>query len=219
MTKTIVYIDGFNLFYGLLQHKPNRWLDLVKFAEAIVGPHYDILTVKYFTSKTKSYPENPQSLLNQHYYWLALSTLPKIKLIEGFYQKSKRLMPFYREPCKSCSLVPNHLAPVVKLEEKRSDVNIATEMLMDAISETTEAFTLITGDSDLAAPVQAIRYRLEKPIAVFNPHKATCLELKRSASFYKNIPEDLPTQCQLPYNITLPDGTTIHVPTEWTTAP
>ena len=98
MTRTIVYIDGFNLFYGLLQHKPNRWLDLVKFAETIVGPHYDVLAVKYFTSKTKSYPENPQSLLNQHYYWLALSTLPKIKLIEGFYQKSKRLMPFYMEP-------------------------------------------------------------------------------------------------------------------------
>lgn len=219
MIRTIVYIDGFNLFYGLLQHKPNRWLDLVKFAEAIVGPHYDILTVKYFTSKTKSYPENPQSLLNQHYYWLALSTLPKIKLIEGFYQKSKRLMPFYREPCKSCSLVPNHLAPVVKLEEKRSDVNIATEMLMDAISENADAFTLITGDSDLAAPVQAIRYQLKKPIAVFNPHKATCLELKRFASFYKNIPADLPAQCQLPYNITLPDGTTIHAPTGWTTSP
>ena len=84
MVKTIVYIDGFNLFYGLLQHKPNRWLDLVKFSEAIVGPQYDILAVKYFTSKTKSYPENPQSLLNQHYYWLALSTIPKITTEEAF---------------------------------------------------------------------------------------------------------------------------------------
>ena len=46
MTRTIVYIDGFNLFYGLLQHKPNRWLDLVKFAEAIVGPRYDTLPPK-----------------------------------------------------------------------------------------------------------------------------------------------------------------------------
>ena len=46
MTRAIVYIDGFNLFYGLLQHKPNRWLDLVKFADAIVGPHYDVLMVK-----------------------------------------------------------------------------------------------------------------------------------------------------------------------------
>ncbi len=89
-------------------------------------------------------------------------------------------------------------------------------MLMDAISETADAFTLITGDSDLAAPVQAIRYQLKKPIAVFNPHTATCLELKRFASFYKNIPADLPAQCQLPYNISLPDGTTIHAPAGWT---
>ena len=51
---------------------------------------------------------------------------------------------------------------------------------------------------------------------VFNPHTATCLELKRFASFYKNIPADLPAQCQLPYNISLPDGTTIHAPAGWT---
>jgi len=216
MTKTIVYIDGFNLFYGLLQHKPNRWLDLVKFSELIVGPQYEVIAVKYFTAKTKSYPVDHQSELNQHYYWQALSTLPKLKLIEGFYQKSKRLMPFYKEPCKSCSQIPNHLAPVVKLEEKRSDVNLATEMLMDAISDTAEAYTLITGDSDLAAPIQAIRYRIRKPIAVFNPHQATCLELKRFASFYKNIPADTPSRCQFPYNLTLPDGTTIHAPAGWT---
>ncbi len=37
--------------------------------------------------------------------------------------------------------------------------------------------------------------------------------------FYKNIPDDLPAQCQLPYNITLPDGTIIHAPTGWTASP
>ena len=89
----------------------------------------------------------------------------------------------------------------------------------DYTAENADAFTLITGDSDLAAPVQAIRYQLRKPIAVFNPHKSTCLELKRFASFYKNIPADLPAQCQLPFNITLSDGTTIHAPTGWTTSP
>lgn len=216
MTKTIVYIDGFNLFYGLLQHKPNRWLDLSKFANLLVGPQYEIVAVKYFTSKSRSYPIDHQSELNQHYYWQALSTLPNVKIIEGFYQKSKRLMPFYKEPCKSCPQVPNHLASVVKLEEKRSDVNIATELLMDAVTGAADAFTLITGDSDLAAPVQAVRYRLKKPIAVFNPHVATCMELKRFASFYKNIDEDIPAQCQLPYNITLPAGMTIHAPSGWT---
>ena len=88
---------------------------------------------------------------------------------------------------QSFTLMVSICAPVVKMEEKRSDVNIATEMLMDAISGCADAFTLVTGDSDLAAPVQAIRYRLKKPIAVFNPHEATCLELKRFASFYKTL--------------------------------
>lgn len=215
MTKTIVYIDGFNLFYGMLQHRPNRWLDLVKFADLLVGSEFEVLVVKYFTSKTKSYPANPKSELNQHYYWQALSTLPRLELIEGFYQRSKRLMPFYKDPCKSCPQIPSHLASVVKLEEKRSDVNIATEMLMDAVLGAADAFTLVTGDSDLVAPVQAIRYKLRKPIAVFNPHQGTSLELKRFASFYKNIAIDLPDQCQLPYDVTLPNGTIIHAPAGW----
>ena len=33
---------------------------------------------------------------------------------------------------------------------------------MDAVSNAADAFTLITGDSDLAVPVQAIRYRMKK---------------------------------------------------------
>lgn len=218
MTRTIVYIDGFNLFYGLLQAKPNRWLDLVAFARALVGDNHDVAEVKYFTSKTKSYPADPRSEMNQHFYWQALQTLPNLKIIEGFYQRSKRLMPFYKEPCKSCARVPNHLASVVKLEEKRSDVNIATEMLMDAATGAAEAFTLVTGDSDLAGPVHALRYRLKKPIAVFNPHQAICLELKRYASLYKNIAHDLPAKCQLPENVTLPNGMTVHAPPGWTMA-
>ena len=31
--KVIVYIDGFNLFYGMLKGTPYKWLDLEKFAD------------------------------------------------------------------------------------------------------------------------------------------------------------------------------------------
>ena len=31
--KTIVYIDGFNLYYGLLRGTRNMWLDLERFAQ------------------------------------------------------------------------------------------------------------------------------------------------------------------------------------------
>ena len=100
--------------------------------------------------------------------------------------------------------------------KKTVDVNIATEMILDAVlGRDVDAFTLVSGDSDLAGPVSAIRYKLKKPVAVYNPHGGTCDELKKFASLYKNIPQDMPSRCQLPDEITLPDGSTIHRPAEW----
>ena len=36
MKKTIIYIDGFNLYYGLLRSSKNKWLDVVAFANSLL---------------------------------------------------------------------------------------------------------------------------------------------------------------------------------------
>ena len=36
MKKTIIYIDGFNLYYGLLRFSHCKWLDVVSFASALL---------------------------------------------------------------------------------------------------------------------------------------------------------------------------------------
>ena len=213
--KVNVYIDGFNLFYGMLKGTPYKWLDLEKFADSLVADDVEVVSIKFFTAPIKAYPPNPDKLLRQHFYLEALFALPRVKIIEGFYTKHKVKMPFYKEPCVFCDKVDG-MASVVKLEEKRSDVNIATEMLLDATLESgIDAFTLVSGDSDLAGPVSAIRYRLKKPVAVYNPHIGTCDELKRYASLYRNIPRGLPAKCQLPDVVITPDGRTIHRPAAW----
>ena len=40
--RTIVYIDGFNLFYGLLRNTPWLWLDLEKLVRSLLTEKYDI---------------------------------------------------------------------------------------------------------------------------------------------------------------------------------
>ena len=213
--KVNLYIDGFNLYYGMLKGTPHKWLDLEKFADTIVADDIEVVAIKYFTARIKTYPHDPDKLLRQHYYLEALSAMPRIQIIEGFYTKHKIRMPFYKEPCISCDKTGG-MAAVVRLEEKRSDVNIATEMILDAMLDSNvDAFTLVSGDSDLAGPVSAIRYKLKKPVAVYNPHSGTCDELKKFASLYRNIAHDTPSRCQLPDDITLPDGRTIHRPAAW----
>ena len=49
--RTIVYVDGSNLYYGLLRRTAYKWLDLKAFAEKLLLPEYHIDTIKYFTSR------------------------------------------------------------------------------------------------------------------------------------------------------------------------
>ena len=55
--KTIVYIDGFNLFYGCLKHSDDKWLDLIKLFNRILkdqDPSTDIIKVKFFTADIRA---------------------------------------------------------------------------------------------------------------------------------------------------------------------
>ena len=47
--RAIVYVDGFNLYYGSLKGTPYRWPDLVRLADLML-PAQDVIEVKYFTA-------------------------------------------------------------------------------------------------------------------------------------------------------------------------
>jgi len=51
--KVIVYVDGFNLYYGLKSKgwKKYYWLDMVKFAKKLLRPHQELVEVCYFSAK------------------------------------------------------------------------------------------------------------------------------------------------------------------------
>ena len=50
--RTIVYIDGFNLYYGALKGSPWKWLDLEKLCHLLL-PRDEIILIRYFTSKVQ----------------------------------------------------------------------------------------------------------------------------------------------------------------------
>ena len=122
-------------------------------------------------------------------------------------------MPFVKEPCRSCDKAD--YATVWKVEEKKSDVNLAVEMLTDAYEDRADVFALVSGDSDQAAPLSVVRRRLGKKTVVFNPHSGDSVELRKLTTFYRNIPRELPPKCQLPDEVVLPDGTAVHRPLAW----
>lgn len=215
MKKTIVYIDGYNLYYGLLKGTRDKWLDLAKFSKALLREDHEIVQIKYFTAPIRTYPFDAAAVDRQKIYLQALSTFPNLKTILGFYSKNNALMPASTEECRKCGNSRGGFLNVMKLEEKRSDVNIATEMILDALDVDAEAYVLISGDSDFISPVSMVRKRFEKTVIVFSPHEGLS-GLKPYASYYRNIPRNLPAQCQLPDVIPIGCGKKfIHKPETW----
>lgn len=138
-----VYIDGFKLYFGIRQKRWRDvlWLDLEKFASAIIRPGNSLEYVKYFTAMVSGPPDKHK---RQEVFIEALKTLPKVTTYLGKYESEKRLCPV----CGATHLVPR---------EKMTDVNIATEILADAYENRFDLGILVGADSDLVPPLAAVR--------------------------------------------------------------
>ena len=58
---------------------------------------------------------------------------------------------------------------VVKYEEKGTDVNLATHLLLDAFDGDCEGALVISNDSDLTEPIRVVRERFGRPVGVAFP--------------------------------------------------
>ncbi len=70
--RTIVYVDGFNLYYGALKGTSWKWLDLVALFEKVLQSHHQILAVKYFTARVSGTARDPSKPQRQDVYLRAL---------------------------------------------------------------------------------------------------------------------------------------------------
>jgi len=184
--RTILYIDGFNLYYSAVKDSPLKWLDPLTLAQSTF-PKNSFVGVRYFTARVHSLPSDPDQPIRQQVYWRALRTLPDIQIIEGDFRVRKARMPVVSPP-------PNTIE-VFKTEEKGSDVNLAAHLLLDGFSNRYDAAIVISGDSDLVTPIRMVKEHLGKPVGVLNPQRLSgpnCRPprknagLRQAASFYQN---------------------------------
>lgn len=206
--KTNVYIDGFNLYYGCLRGSPHRWLDLEKLCHAILTNNV-INRIRYFTALVQPRPGRPQQQQSQLTYLRALRTLPCLSVHLGHFLSSEVKMPYANPPA-----IGSHLVKVIKTEEKGSDVNIATHLLLDCFRGEFEVAVIISNDSDLVEPINVVRKEFGKLVGVVNPQPNVSWALKKNASFYTQIdPSHLATS-QFPTALTDANGT-ITKPRHW----
>ena len=82
--RIIVYIDGFNFYYGLKSNKRWRkyyWLDVVKLFESFMRPNQELIAVKYFSAR----PDDLEQSARQNAFFQANMENSKFRLILGKY--------------------------------------------------------------------------------------------------------------------------------------
>lgn len=136
--KTGIYIDGYNLYYGRLRGTPYKWLDVMQLFDALLterSQNEAIEKLHIFTAPALANfaTHGRASVLAQADYYRVLKTLydDRVEIIYGnhSYDKKGALLPVF---IAGQSYDRTNRVRVWKLEEKKTDVNLALKMYRDA---------------------------------------------------------------------------------------
>jgi hypothetical protein len=227
-----VYIDGFNVYYGArgLMGRGTagwRWLNLRGLAVDLVQRRLNwtgatIERVVYCTALIDG-STNPAGRRDQDTYVRAINHSGTIDVLElGHYVARVKTAPLATRGPNGKPVLWRSQWPIVvqdaqgtpvrdaafmvsyaHREEKGSDVNVASHLLVDVMQGTVDAAVVISNDSDLRYPVQQARLRV--PVGLVNPSMSQLAgDLRGTAGdgvgrhwWYQLVPDDL-TRHQLP---------------------
>lgn len=205
--RSVIYVDGFNLYYGALRGSKSKWLNLESFFTKLRQDDV-IQNVMYFTA-----PVSGSEGQRQDAYLRALATLPLVRVVLGRF-KTKPVTCGVR----ACT---HHGDKVFQVpEEKRTDVNIATTILDDAYQGRMERIVLVSGDSDLAPALLMVKTRfptIERIVYVpaTNEIRGAAVELRSVADKDKTLPLALLKKCQFSQHVSDGSGGVISKPDTW----
>ena len=202
MERVVVYIDGFNLYFGLCDKGWRRylWLDLPALAGRLLKPGQHLVAVKYFTARVRA---NPGKIHRQSTYLQALEARGNLTIRYGRYQEKTK-------QCHNCHTT------WTEYEEKMTDVRLASELLRDAYADDFDAAVIISADADLQPPIEFIRqdHPSKKVLVVFPPERDS-YHLRAIAHEHFRIGRGHLSKSQLPPTVRKADGYVLRRPTEW----
>ena len=203
MQRVIAYVDGYNLYHGLRAKGWQRfyWLNIPALAQQLLKPHQTLVVTKYFTTIVKR-PEDKRR--RQATYLEALQTLlPDIRFFYGQFLEDI-------VTCRQCghTYVTHH--------EKMTDVNISVEMMSDAFRNEFDVALLLSADSDLVGPIEAVRslFRTKQVVVAFPP-KRSSFALQKAANATLHIGHNELSKSLFPDTVIKPNGVALNRPAQW----
>ena len=187
-----------------------RWLDLAALAMSLINPQVwpgAVLERLVYCTAPRDREGDSSSRHDQQVYIEALQChIPQLEVVNGKYaprtktgvlvERSRNGSPVRRVASPGEDQLPswlpseeitgpeghrNLLVTVSTFEEKGSDVNVASHLLIDVLSHRVDAAMVLSNDSDLHFPLQHARRHV--PVATVNPSThPTAKDLRGEAS-------------------------------------
>lgn len=216
--QTIVYIDGFNLYYRALRHSRHKWLDISAMSKAALGPSHTVTAVKYYTARISGRTDRTAPA-RQHAYLRALSGLQDVHMFFGNFLSSQKfaglVKPYdFRPPFSLPDDAAPDVAYVWRTEEKGSDVNLGVHLVRDAFRNQFEAAAVLTNDTDLTEPIRIVVEELGFPVTLLTPSAHPATSLARLCRSVRHIDTYL-GPCQLPNPAPTNNGKLAPKPRSW----
>lgn len=193
-----VYVDGFNLYRGgkelAGQQAGWKWLDIRALSLTLAnelwpGQQHTIERVVYCTTLVHPTVPNPDGPKRQKAFINALRGHGSVDVVSyGRYIKKVKIRPLATKGKGGKPIIATSRPPVLvkdageqpvadaifmvsvaDREEKGSDVNVATHLLLDVLQNplAIDAAIVISNDSDLEMPVSEVRKLM--PLGIVNP--------------------------------------------------
>lgn len=202
MQRVIVYVDGFNFYYGIKKEPWSRyyWIDMVRLFEQFMGSDQELVAVKYFSAR----PLDVVKSKRQDAFFQANLENPKFRLILGKYLHKQI-------ECFRCHNI------IRTYEEKQSDVNLATQIVADAYQDNCDIAILVSADSDMIPAIDLAREAGKQVYIYFPPtHKSSSLRtMAIPRPIFLERYENRFRKALMPDAITLRNGFELTIPSEW----
>lgn len=140
--RTIVYIDGYNLYHAIddLKDDSLKWVNLRALANGMLRDNEKLHQVIYFSAYATHYPD----AYKRHRSYVAALREEGVKVVLGQFKKK---FP----KCGACGArYPTH-------EEKETDVNIAIHLIRDTLQDTFDRAIIVSADTDMRSAVEMAR--------------------------------------------------------------
>ena len=209
MPNAAFFVDGFNLYHALnyceiggnpSRYRKYKWLSLTRLAQFYLpDSNHRVSEVVLFTA----YVTWDRGKEARHRVFTRALEHEGVRIVEGLFKKKD-------VRCKECK------KEFKAWEEKRTDVNIAVEMLKMAHHGRYDHAIVVTGDTDLIPAFDAVRQLHNHiKISVVVPIGKSSKDIKKAADSAFQMTELQLSQSVLPDPVILADGTVLAKPATW----